>query len=266
VFQHPSLFPHLSVYQNIAFGLRKLGKAQKKEICQKMLELIGLENQADKYPHQLSGGQHQRVALARSLAPSPKIMLLDEPFANLDYILRSEIRDEVVSILKAIKVPTIMVTHSPEEALIIADKMVLLNNRGKVHQIGEPDIMHNEPVDVESAEFFGSISKIPALIEGDYIISPLGKLDRKTYASNINDTNDVLIVTRPEGIRIAKENEDCTKVKIDLIRHTGAGWLVNASLNNGNKIIYHHIYGEPPKKNSQVCVTFDPPHIFVFVS
>ena len=264
VFQHPSLFPHLSVYDNIAFGIRKCSKKQKAEICAKMLKLVGLNDLAKSYPHQLSGGQHQRVSIARALAPSPKIMLLDEPFANLDHALRCDIREEVISILKQVDVPTIMVTHSPEEALIMADKMVLLNKKGKIHQIGEPDIIHNDPVDLESAEFFGSVNKIKGRIKGKKIISEIGSLDKETYAQELQENDDVLIVTRPEGLKLARPEEECTKVIIKSVRHTGAGWLIRAITENGGDIIYHHIYGSSPKRGETVCITFKDPHIFVF--
>lgn len=268
VFQHPSLFPHLTVRENICFGLRKLDKKKRKEICQNMLQLVGLEDYANKYPNQLSGGQHQRVALARSLAPSPRLMLLDEPFANLDNNLRTEIRDEVITILKSLNVPTIMVTHSPEEALIVADKIIMLNKKGEIHQQGDPDLIHNHPTDIESAEFFGPISKIPAIIENDLIISEIGSLDKKTYAPNIDNGKQVLIVTRPEGLKMVNEEEDAQAIEviINSVRHTGAGWLVKAKTKQNNDVIYHHIYGNTPKKNSKVNIAFQKPHIFVFES
>lgn len=265
VFQDPSLFPHLNVGDNICFGLRKLDKKKRVEICQNMLALIEMQDYEKKHPNQLSGGQQQRVALARALAPSPNIMLLDEPFANLDNNLRNEIRDEVISILKSLNVPTIMVTHSPDEALIVADKIIMLNKTGQIHQQGDPDIIHNQPIDIESAEFFGPISKIPAIIENELIISEFGSLCKKTYAPNIANGAQVLIVTRPEGLKkVSKDDAQSTQVTINSVRHTGAGWLVKAKTQQNNDIIYHHIYGNTPKKNSITHITFQKPHIFVF--
>ncbi len=264
VFQHPSLFPHLTIAQNIRFGLQHLAKDKQAARCEEMLSLINLSERADAYPHQLSGGQHQRVALARSLAPEPQLMLLDEPFANLDHVLRRDMREEVITILKAANIPIIMVTHDPEEALIMADKMVLLSDSGTVHQIGSPDSIHNAPKDIEAARFFGHVNAVAGQIQGESIASKLGTLDAAPYASHLADGTHVIVATRPEGIRIAREGEDCVDVVIERVNHTGAGWLVTARLAEGEQIRFHHIYGARPNKGDTVCVTYEPPHIFVF--
>lgn len=264
VFQHPSLFPHLTLRKNITFGIESLPKEERDKICVELLDMIGLSKLADHYPHQLSGGQHQRVALARTLATKPKLMLLDEPFANLDHALRRDIREEVVSILKDAAIPIIMVTHDPEEALIMADSMVLLHKNGLLHQRGEPDNIHNHPVDVDAAAFFGSINKVSGIIKGDTIISKLGNLPKADYAPTLADGSEVVIVTRPEGIRIADAGDPCVTVEIKSVRHTGAGWLVRAQIPQGEEIRFHHIYGERLYKGDTTCLTYEPPHIFVF--
>ena len=264
VFQHPSLFPHLNVRENIIFGLNTSPKHERKKTADTLLEMIGLTKLENHYPHQLSGGQQQRVALARALAPKPRIMLLDEPFANLDHTLRCEIREEVVGMLKAAKVPTIMVTHAPEEALVMADKIVLLHKNGSLHQIGEPDAIYNHPVDIEAASFFGEINQIKAVIQGNHIVSELGTLSKKEYAPALSDGSHVVIAARQEGLRIAQQNESCIKLSIESLRRTGAGWLIRTTLPSGKNISFHHIYGHKPKKDDAICVTFDSEHIFVY--
>ncbi len=264
VFQHPSLFPHMTVKKNIMFGLKDLPKAKQLQLCDEMLELVGLSHRAEAYPHQLSGGQHQRVALARSLAPKPKVMLLDEPFANLDNMLRRELREEVIDILKGSDIPIIMVTHDPEEALIMADTMVLLGEGGVVQQIGSPDSIHNVPKDMNAARFFGHVNAVDGVIVGDEIKSSLGSLDKTIYAPQLADGTKVTVATRPEGIRMARKGEPCVSVAIEHIHHTGAGWLVSARLPEGGQIKFHHIYGKRPDIGAPCCVAYEPPHIFIF--
>ena len=264
VFQHPSLFPHLSVEQNIMFGLKQMATKQKRALCDEMLELVGLTHRAKAYPHQLSGGQHQRVALARSLAPKPHVMLLDEPFANLDNMLRRELREEVIEILKQSNIPIIMVTHDPEEALIMADIMVLLGEGGVVQQIGSPDSIHNIPKDMNAARFFGHVNEVNGMIKGDKIHSALGVLNKASYAPQLADGTEIIVATRPEGIRMAQQGELCVSVAIEHIHHTGAGWLVSARLPEGGHIKFHHIYGKRPDIGAPCCVTYEPPHIFIF--
>ncbi len=272
VFQHPSLFPHLSVRDNIAFGLRHRPRAERDAAIARMLRLVGLAHKAVAFPHMLSGGQHQRVALARALAPEPHAMLLDEPFANLDNQLRRELREEVTDLLSEAGIPVIMVTHDPEEALIMADRMVLLSESGTIRQIGTPEAIHNHPVDVQAAAFFGVINRIPGHIEGDRITSSLGELPTAEYAPHLPDGTAVEIVTRPEGLRIPRQGNVCVNARVIRARHTGAGWLITAALeaktdgaaDEGLTVRFHHIYGECPGIGERVCIAYEPPHIFVF--
>ncbi len=264
VFQHPSLFPHLTVGQNIAFGIKHLSKEYQQKKVGELLQMINLEQYADRFPHTLSGGQQQRVALARALAPEPKVMLLDEPFANLDYRLRRDIAEEVIAVLKEAKIPILMVTHDPEEALMMADRMALLSDTGAIRQIGEPELLHNHPVDIEAAAFFGPINRIPATIERDKIISPLGELPAKEYLNKYQDGQNVLIVTRPEGLCINASHDRCVNAVISNIRHTGAGWLISAQVDENISVRFHHIYGDCPKAGDSACISFKAPHVFVF--
>ncbi|MCP8615863.1 ABC transporter ATP-binding protein [Salirhabdus salicampi] len=137
VFQDYALFPHMTVGKNITYGLKKWSRLQKKERLQEMLSLVNLTNYTYRYPYELSGGQQQRVALARALAPNPSLLLLDEPFSNLDADLQNKIREELRDILKKTGITTIFVTHDQNDARILADKMVLLN-QGKIEKYGNP--------------------------------------------------------------------------------------------------------------------------------
>ncbi len=134
VFQDYALFPHMNVYKNIAFGIRKYGKDMKRTRVLDMLKLIDMEDKINAYPHELSGGQQQRIALARALAPSPDILLLDEPFSNLDADLKLKIRHELRSIMKQADMTSIFVTHDYDDAKDIADRIVYLENGHIAHQ------------------------------------------------------------------------------------------------------------------------------------
>ncbi len=264
VFQHPSLFPHLNVRQNIAFGIRHLPREECEDAVTRLLRMINLEYCAERAPHTLSGGQQQRVALARALAPEPSVMLLDEPFANLDYRLRRDIAEEVIGLLKQANIPIMMVTHDPEEALVIADSMVLLSQHGEIKQTGAPDSLHNHPVDIETAAFFGPVNSIPAKIEGGQIVSMLGTLPADDYLKRHREGQQVVIITRPEGLRIQSGEAHCVNAKVTKTRHTGAGWLINAEVGNGLSVRFHHIYGDCPAVGEKVCISFQSPHVFVF--
>ena len=142
VFQEYALFPHLTVYKNISYGIPKDVKQQ--ETVKEVLKLVGLEGYEKRYPHELSGGQQQRVALARSLAPEPKVLILDEPFSNLDVILREKLRNDITLILKKTKTTAIFVTHDIKDALAISDQIAVLQ-KGKLLQIGNTKDVFNNP-------------------------------------------------------------------------------------------------------------------------
>lgn len=154
VFQDYALFPHLTVFDNIAFGLKKLSTADKRRTVDEMLQLVKLPDISARYPHELSGGQQQRVALARALAPKPKLLLMDEPFSNLDTDLRRKLALEVRGILKDQGIAAIMVTHDQEEAFAISDKIGILAN-GQLQQWGTPSELYYQPVNPLVAGFVG---------------------------------------------------------------------------------------------------------------
>lgn len=152
MFQDYALFPHLTVEKNISFGLRRLSRAQQRERVQAMLELVGLTDKIKQYPHELSGGQQQRVALARALAPKPALLLLDEPFSNLDIDTRERLAFEVRDILKETGVTALLVTHNQAEAFAIADQIGIMH-QGSIVQWDTPYGLHHHPVNEFVADF-----------------------------------------------------------------------------------------------------------------
>ena len=163
VFQDYALFPHLSVEGNVAFGLDRLPRGDQQRRVHEVLELVGLTDFRGRYPHELSGGQQQRVAVARALAPAPAVLLLDEPFSNLDADLRTQMRDEVEKILRGTGTTAVFVTHDQEEAFTIADQVGVLN-RGRLEQLASPETIYHRPATPFVAEFVGAADFLPGRV------------------------------------------------------------------------------------------------------
>ena len=160
VFQQLALFPHLDVAGNVGYGLRRLGRSERKARIAELLELVDLADEGGRYPDQLSGGQAQRVALARALAPSPRVVLLDEPFSSLDTALRASLRAEVRSILRTAGVTAVLVTHDQDEALSLGDRVGVMFD-GLIVRHGDPREVYAEPGSPEVASFVGETNRLP---------------------------------------------------------------------------------------------------------
>ncbi|MEL7090907.1 MAG: ABC transporter ATP-binding protein [Pseudomonadota bacterium] len=196
MFQDFALFPHLSVADNVAYGL-KGARAEKKARVGQMLERVRMARFASAFPHQLSGGEQQRIALARALAPRPRVMLMDEPFSGLDNRLRDGIRDETLELLKSEDTAVLLVTHEPEEAMRMADEIALMRD-GKIIQHGAPYNVYTRPVDQQSMGFFSEINRLHAVVQGALADTPLGKF----LAPGVPDGTSVEIAFRPQHVRI----------------------------------------------------------------
>lgn len=164
VFQDYALFPHLTVAQNILYGLKQKKSAQSRQRLKEVLELIGLPEIEKKYPHQLSGGQQQRVALARALAPNPSILMLDEPFSNLDEVLKDQIREDIRQIIKKSGITAILVTHDTKDALAMADRIAIMQ-QGRLLQADTPQVLYQQPQHEYVGNFFGKMNWLPGTIE-----------------------------------------------------------------------------------------------------
>lgn len=199
VFQSYALFPNLTVARNIAFGLENTGrpKAEIKARVAELLALVGLPEQADKYPAQLSGGQQQRIALARAIAIKPGLLLLDEPLSALDAKVRVHLRHEIKSLQRILGVTTIMVTHDQEEALSMADRIVVMNH-GTVEQIGTPTEIYRHPATLFVADFIGETNKVASIFKGSKVA--IGNLALSTGASGFAEGQAVTIAVRPEDV------------------------------------------------------------------
>ena len=204
VFQSYALFPNLTVYKNVAFGLenRKMSAAAISARVEELLNLVGLPDQGKKYPAQLSGGEQQRVALSRALATSPGLLLLDEPLSALDAKVRERLRQEVKELQNKLGITTIMVTHDQEEALTMADRIVVMN-QGAIEQIGTPMEIYRQPASPFVANFIGSMNFLPAVAasSGKVLLGAIELFDGQGLERlELNKGSPVTISVRPENI------------------------------------------------------------------
>jgi len=196
VFQDYALFPHLTIAQNVGFGLERTSRGERRARVAQVLDLVSLTDFAERYPHELSGGQQQRVAVARALAPAPTLILLDEPFSNLDADLRAQMRDEVEKILRATGTTAIFVTHDQEEAFTIADQVGVLD-QGRLEQVGAPEVIYHNPATPFVAEFVGAADFLPGLVSREGIVTEIGvfgNLNGRALGSRVR------VMIRPDDV------------------------------------------------------------------
>ncbi len=196
VFQDYALFPHLDVLHNVMFGLNRLPKAERKSRAMQCLEIVGLMGFALRKPHELSGGQQQRVALARSIATRPRIILLDEPFSNLDPALRAETRSQIRDLLHRHGMSALLVTHDQEEALSFADRIGVMH-QGRIVQVGKPQEVYTRPRGAFVAQFLGRTNLIDAQADGQHAATALGRVCLCCPA-----TGHVTLSVRPEHLKL----------------------------------------------------------------
>ena len=236
VFQDYALFPHMTALDNVAFGLTELPKFKRKVFAEEVLCRTGMGDHKHKSPAELSGGQQQRVALARAIAPEPKLVLLDEPFSNLDAMLRDTTRKEVRSILKKAGMSAVLVTHDQEEALSFADRIAVMNN-GRIEQIGTPEEVYYKPKTKFVAQFLGRTNIFEAEVnDSDRIDTQLGSLKLNCRAKG-----QITCSIRPEHLTITKPNgnsEGCTKGVVVSREFRGHDITYHIDC-NGEKYIVH---------------------------
>ena len=197
MFQDYALFPHLTNLANVMFGLKRLPREDAVAEARLALERVGLADYADAYPHMLSGGEQQRVALARAVAPRPSILLMDEPFSGLDRSLREEVREDTLAVLRESRVTCVIVTHDPEEALRMADRIALMR-AGSLVQADLPEVIYRRPADLFVARFFCELNEISGTVEGGKVATPLGPF----AAPGLADGAPAIVAVRPTGVKL----------------------------------------------------------------
>ena len=202
VVQEYALFPHMTVRQNISFGLTKLGDTERAARVEEAMSLVRLENLEDRYPHELSGGQQQRIALARTMAPRPFAVLLDEPFSNIDAGMRSEVRRDVEAILRANNTAAVLVTHDRDEAFAIADRVAIMSDGG-LHQVGAPEAVYHLPATRQVALMTGTCDFICGAVLSDGTVkTEAGVLPYDTHSGDIGPGSEVELVVHPDDFGI----------------------------------------------------------------
>ena len=260
VFQDYALFPHLTVFDNVAFGLRGLEKATQIKQVNEALELVGLHSEHARYPHEISGGQQQRVALARALAPKPRLLLMDEPFSNLDVTLRERLSMEVRDILKDYGTTALFVTHNQYEAFAVADRIGVMH-QGEILQWDTARNLYHQPASPQIADFVGEGALIKGVVRENKVDTGLGLLEGM-MTSSMADGTTVQLLVRPEDI----VHEDESAVKAEVLRRNfrGANILYTLLLGNGDNVqalVPSHCDHQPGEK---IGIRPDVRHLVLF--
>ncbi|MEL7542452.1 MAG: ABC transporter ATP-binding protein, partial [Pseudomonadota bacterium] len=202
MFQDFALFPHLSLMENVGFGLRHLARADAAQTASAALARVGLAHLADAYPDTLSGGEQQRVALARAIAPRPAVLLMDEPFSGLDVKLRENMQNETLAVLRETRATSMIVTHDPEEAMRMADRIAVMD-RGRVVQVGTADELYHHPATLFVARFFSDMNELPCRVVDGVLENPMVA----TPVAAPPACADAIMCVRERGVELLPEGE-----------------------------------------------------------
>lgn len=261
VFQDFALFPHLTVADNIAFGIRHLSRAEQKTRIQQLLKMVSLKPYGSRYPHELSGGQQQRIALIRALAPKPDLLLMDEPFSSMDVDLREELAIEVRDILKQENITAILVTHDQNEAFSVADKIGVMQE-GKLTQWANGYDLYHQPANAFIANFIGQGVFIEGEVLCEHSIKTSIAIVHEKVPTGCKPGCKVHVFIRPDDILLDKN----AKLKATVIKREfrGANFLYTLELENKSKVLtlehsHHHYH-----IGDQVKVKLDIEHVVVF--
>jgi iron(III) transport system ATP-binding protein len=255
--QDLALFPHLDVQANVEFGLDDRPAAGRSSRAREMLAKVGMADYADAWPHKISGGQQQRVALARALAPEPKVMLLDEPFSSLDRRLRDSIWEESISILRETGVATLMVTHDPEEAMAMADRIAVMRD-GRIVQTGTQEELYDRPKDAYVARLFGEVNAFPGTVRGGAVATALGPI----AAPGIAEGAQVEVLVRPEALRAVADTAGGARVVE--AKRLGSALALRLALDGLAPLNARLPRGAAPAEGTIMALTLDTAGVFVF--
>ncbi|MBC8195815.1 MAG: ABC transporter ATP-binding protein [Acidimicrobiia bacterium] len=256
VFQDWALFPHLDVAKNVGYGLPR--GEQSADRIRETLDLVGLEAVADRMPGTLSGGQQQRVALARALAPRPSVLLMDEPFSNLDSTLRSQVRTEIHHLLVELGVTTVFVTHDQDEAFVLGNRVAVLHD-GHVAQVGSPDDLYRRPAHRWIATFVGEANLFPVegpcseTGDGPTCVTPIGRVPLITDL-----TGPTEVMLRPEDLAVSPGDDGVIK----LVEYYGHDAMVLIQMDDGTPVRARTDAGVSLQRGDRVGVTYDGPGVF----
>ncbi len=264
VFQDYALFPHLSVLENVMFGLKKIPKHERQSIAENALKHVSMSHHIHSYPHTLSGGEQQRVALARALAPKPHVLLMDEPFSNLDHRLRDQIRQSTIEILKQTSTTTIIVTHDPEEALQIADQIILMH-QGKIIQSGTPKQLYFQPKTLFAARYFSDLNEIKTQIQDQQLHTIFGNID---IPKHLTSNNEIRCYFRPHQLRVNRiKTENSLAAKIISSNFLGYSQLLKLKIEAEDKVLSAYVeYSQHYDQAETVYLSLDLSQCFFYES
>lgn len=260
MFQDYALFPHMTILANVMFGLKSLPKAEAASAAMTALGRVGLADYADGYPHSLSGGEQQRVALARALVPRPGILLMDEPFSGLDKRLRDSVREQTLAVIRETRATCIIVTHDPEEAMRMGDRIALMR-RGELVQHGTAADLYNAPQDLFAAKFFSEVNQIEGKVTSAGVETPLGVLPANGFAGGA----EVDVCVRPQGIVLNRAGLCGVQGRIRAKRFVGEVDLLTIAIDGLDEPLHARVRaGCAWEQGMDVAVTTDPKDVLVF--
>jgi iron(III) transport system ATP-binding protein len=260
MFQDFALFPHLTILGNVAFGLKALPKDEARREALAALHRVGLQHMADEYPHILSGGQQQRVALARAIVPRPAVMLMDEPFSGLDVQLRESMQEETLALLHETRATSMVVTHHPEEAMRIGNRIAVMR-AGRLVQAGRAEDLYHQPADLFVARLFSEINEITYRVEGGRIATPIGMLDAPEA---VTEDARVTLCIRERGITLTPEGAGLAGRVLD-VKFLGDVARLEVGVegfDNPLKVRVREMEGWT--RGAEVRVAIDPGRVLVF--
>ena len=262
MFQDYALFPHLTLLKNVMFGLTQLSHRAAEQEARAALARVGVGHLAGAYPHEVSGGEQQRAALARAIVPRPGILLMDEPFSGLDARLRDNVRSETLSVLREAGATALIVTHDPEEAMRMSDRIVLMRD-GRVVQHGPAEELYHRPQSLFAARFFSQLNEIEAAVANGAALTPLGAFP----APGLDDGGAAIVAVRPQGVRLVPATQSESGIEGRIIGRRFLGEVDHFDVAVEGLDAYLFARGRPHedlRPGAEVRVSFDPRDVLVF--
>jgi iron(III) transport system ATP-binding protein len=259
MFQDFALFPHLTIIENVAFGLRALPREDARREAAVALARVGLTRYADDYPHILSGGEQQRVALARAIVPRPAVMLMDEPFSGLDVQLRERLQEETLTLLRETRATCLIVTHAPAEAIRLGDRIAVMR-AGRLLQAGKAEELYRNPADLFVARLFSEINEIPYTVESGALRTPIGSF----AVPGLNEGEEAILCIRRRAIRIGGAGAGLP-ARLLRSRFLGDLALLEVAVHGFERPLLTVVReGEQPQQGQEVSISVDAESVLVF--
>jgi iron(III) transport system ATP-binding protein len=259
MFQDFALFPHLTIRDNVAFGLRSLAREEAAREALAALARVGLERYANAYPHILSGGEQQRVALARALLPRPAVMLMDEPFSGLDVQLRERLQEETLGLLRETRATSLIVTHAPAEAIRMGDRIAVMHG-GRVIQAGRAEELYRNPADLFVARLFSEINEIPLTVEGGALRTPIGTF----VVPELADGDRAILCIRRRAIRVQPAGQGLPG-RVLRVKFLGDQAVLEIAAEGFERPLTTLVHeGAEPSPGTEVGLGVDPESVLVF--